>query len=310
MAKTLHITNGDGFTEVLKTLDISGDIITWREMLCEGKTTHEVGSETFWRQRYEFLNRAYKVTKDTFINRTLKEYRNLCNQKSQEDIVLWFNKDLFCQINMVAVLSWIKKNRSNANIFLIGSAVEKDAAPTPPLSSLDKAALEELYQNKLLLNKDDIEFGDYIWQLYCENSPIRLQSAIKQNNSQLQYLSNVIQTHLHRFPSLKNGLNELENKMLIKALHQKINTKDALVDAMLQDPGHYGYGDIQYYKIATKLRPLFRSFNPAKLTKTGIAVAEKLENYYPNIRNENEYLGGTPKYAYLFVEDSAQLLKL
>src|SRR5690606_40715660 len=98
--------------------------------------------------------------------------------------------------------------------------------------------------------------------------------------------------------------------MLIKALHQKLNTKDALVDAMLQDPGHYGYGDIQYYKIATKLRPLFRSFNPAKLTKTGIAVAEKLENYYPNIRNENEYLGGTPKYAYLFVEDSAQLLKL
>jgi len=309
MAKTLHITNGDGFTEVLKTLDISGDIITWREMLCEGKTTHEVGSETFWRQRYEYLNRAYKVTKDTFINRTLKEYRNLCNQKSQEDIVLWFNKDLFCQINMIAVLSWIKKNRANANIYLIGSGVEKDAV-SPHLLTMDKTELEKLYQEKLLLNKDDIEFGDYMWQLYCENSPIRIQSAIKQNNSQLQYLSNVIQTHLHRFPSLKNGLNELENKMLNKALHQNIETKDQLVEAMLQDPGYYGYGDIQYYKMASKLRPLFRSFNPAKLTKTGAAVAEKLENYYPYIRNEKEYLGGTPKYSFLFVEDSSQLLKL
>lgn len=309
MAKTLHITNGDGFTEVLKTLNISGDIITWREMLCEGKTTHEVGSESFWRQRYEYLNRAYKVTKDTFINRTLKEYRNLCNQKSQEDIVLWFNKDLFCQINMIAVLSWIKKNRANANIYLIGSAVEKDSV-TAPLSSMDKTALEKLYREKLLLNKDDIEFGDYVWQLYCENSPIRIQSAIKQNNSQLQYLNNVIQTHLHRFPSLKNGLNELENKMLSKALHQDIKTKDQLVEAMLQDPGYYGYGDIQYFKMASKLRPLFRSFTPAKLTKTGAAVAERLENYYPNIRNEKEYLGGTPKYSFLFVEDSSQLLRL
>src|SRR5690606_26423449 len=310
MAKTLHITNGDGFTEVLKTLDIPGDIITWREMLCEGKTTHEVGSETFWRQRYEYLNRAYKVTKDTFINKTLKEYRNLCNQKSQEDIVLWFNKDLFCQINMVAVLSWIKKNRTNANIYFIGSVTENETQPTAPLSTLDKTTLEGLIENKLLLNKDDIEFGDYSWQLYCENRPIRLQSAIKQNNSQQQYLTKVIQTQLHRYPSLKNGLNELENKMLTKALQQQIKNKDLLVEAMLEDPGYYGYGDMQYYKIASKLRPLFRSFTPAKLTKTGAAVAEKLENYYPHIRNENEFLGGTPKYSYLFVEDSAQLLKL
>lgn len=309
MAKTLHITNGDGFTEVLRNLDISGDIITWREMLCEGKTTHEVGSENFWRQRYEYLNRAYKVTKDTFINRTLKEYRNLCNQKSQEDIVLWFDKDLFCQINMIAVLSWIKKNRANANIYLVGSELEKDTIG-PALSSMDKTTLEKLYQEKLLLTKDDIEYGDYVWQLYCENSPIRIQSAIKQNNSQLQYLSNVIQTHLHRFPSLKNGLNELENKMLSKTFNQDIKSKDQLVDAMLKDPGYYGYGDIQYFKMASKLRPLFRSFSPAILTKTGVAVAEKLENYYPVIRNEKEYLGGTPKYSYLFVEDSAQLLKL
>lgn len=310
MAKTLHITNGDGFTEVLKKLDISGDIITWREMLCEGKTTNEVGSETFWRQRYEYLNRAYKVTKDTFINRTLKEYRNLCNQKSQEDIVLWFNKDLFDQINMIAVLSWIKKNRANANLFLISSGIVQDFNDPSTLEAMSKKELEKLYKNKLSLNKDDIEYGDYVWQLYCENNPIRLQNAIKQNKSQLQYLTTAIQTHLLRFPSLKNGLNELENKMITKALHQKIKTKDQLVETMLLDPGNYGYGDIQYFKMATKLRPLFRSFSPVKLTKTGVAVAEKSENYYPQIRNEKEYLGGTAKYSFLFVEDSAQLLKL
>lgn len=95
MSKTLHITNGDSFTKMLERLEIQGEIITWREMLCEGKTTNDVGSESFWRNRFEFLNSSYKVTKNTFINFTLKEYRNLCNQKSQDEIVLWFEYDLF-----------------------------------------------------------------------------------------------------------------------------------------------------------------------------------------------------------------------
>ncbi|EIJ40511.1 hypothetical protein JoomaDRAFT_3573 [Galbibacter orientalis DSM 19592] len=310
MAKTLHITNGDSFTTVLNELNISGDIITWREMLCEGKTINEVGSESFWRQRYEFLNRAYKITKDTFINRTLKEYRNLCNQKSQEEIVLWFEYDLFCQVNMIAVLSWLKKNRSDADIFLACSGKEDATDKLYALTELSKEKLEKLYENRVLLTKDDIEYGDYIWQLYCENNPIRLQNAIKQNTSELTYLSKAMESHIHRFPSLKNGLNELENKMLEKSLNKQLKSKDDIIQEMLLDQGIYGFGDIQFVKMANNLRPLFKSFNPVKLTKTGAKVAEKLENYYPNIRSDKEYLGGTPKYSFLFMEDSEQLLKL
>ena len=48
-ASLLHISNGDSFTARLKQLPLKGDIITWREMLCEGKTISTVGSETFWK---------------------------------------------------------------------------------------------------------------------------------------------------------------------------------------------------------------------------------------------------------------------
>ncbi|MEL4308309.1 DUF1835 domain-containing protein [Joostella sp. CR20] len=310
MAKTLHITNGDSFTAVLEKLNISGDIITWREMLCEGKTSNDVGSETFWRQRYEYLNRAYKITKDTFINKTLKEYRNLCNQKTQDEIVLWFEYDLFCQVNMIAMLSWLKKNRSDASIAIVCAGNEDASDKLYALTDLTQESLKNLYKNRVYLTKDDIEYGDYIWQLYCENNPIRLQNAIKQNKSQLSYLSKAMEAHIHRFPSLKNGLNELENKMLQKSIQQTLNSKEEIVHEMLKDQGVYGFGDIQFSKMATTLRPLFKSFNPVKLTKTGVNVAEAIENYYPIIRNDKEYLGGTPKYSFLFVEDGAQLLKL
>ena len=47
----------------LKSLGYTGEFITWREMLCEGKTSIDVGSETFWKTRFEFLKSSYKVTK-------------------------------------------------------------------------------------------------------------------------------------------------------------------------------------------------------------------------------------------------------
>ncbi len=46
-ALILHITNGDSTTNYLKKLKFTGDFITWREMLCEGKTTTNVGSDVF-----------------------------------------------------------------------------------------------------------------------------------------------------------------------------------------------------------------------------------------------------------------------
>ena len=47
----LHITNGDSTTNYLQQLKFKGEFITWREMLCEGKTTTDVGSEKFWKNR-------------------------------------------------------------------------------------------------------------------------------------------------------------------------------------------------------------------------------------------------------------------
>ncbi|MEE3243855.1 MAG: DUF1835 domain-containing protein, partial [Bacteroidota bacterium] len=44
---TLHITNGDSLTDRLNTLDLDGDLVIWREMLCEGPTVENVGSPEF-----------------------------------------------------------------------------------------------------------------------------------------------------------------------------------------------------------------------------------------------------------------------
>ncbi|PWL38835.1 DUF1835 domain-containing protein [Flagellimonas aquimarina] len=310
MKSLLHITNGDNFTSKLQSLHLKGDIITWREMLCEGKTLCAVGSESFWKTRFEFLNKNYKVSKSWFVEKTLKEYRSLCNHKQQDQIVLWFEYDLFCQINMLAVLSWLKTHRRHAEISLVCSGKEDASDKLYGLSELSDEQLLNLYENRTILSQDDIEFADYVWQLYCSDNPIRLENLIAHNNFQFEYLSEALRAHLKRFPTIKNGLNELENRILDTAANQKPESRAALLNQILSNQGYYGFGDSQYDRMISSLKPLFGSFNPVKLTRKGKEILANKSNYYSQIRDNQLYLGGSLKYNFLYNSSTDRILKL
>lgn len=310
MSSQLHITNGDSFTQKLKSLKLKGDIITWREMLCEGKTETNVGSESFWKTRFDFLHKNYKVSKSWFVEKTLKEYRSLCNHKQQDQIVLWFEYDLFCQINMLAVLSWLKKHRRYAEIYLVCSGNEDETNRLYRLNDLSDEQLLNSYENKIKLSQNDIEYADYVWQLYCSDNPIRLENLIDFDNYQFDYLSDAIKVHLRRFPTIKNGLNELENRILEFSLQQKPKSKKELLSSLIQNQGFYGFGDTQYERVISNLRPLFSTFNPVRLTKKGKEILEGKTNYYSQIRDNEDYLGGALKYNFLYNTESDRILKL
>ncbi|WP_299627337.1 DUF1835 domain-containing protein [uncultured Tenacibaculum sp.] len=310
MSSYLHITNGDTTTEILKNLKIEGEIITWREMLCEGKTTTDVGSEDFWKLRFDFFSSAYKITKKTFIDFTLKEYRNLCKQ-NQDEIILWFDYDLFCQVNLVAVVSWLKRYRKGRKITLIQSGKSDNHEKNVGYGYLSQEELLDLYKNRVTLTQDDIEYADYIWQLYCSDSPLRLETVHKFNpSSPFIYLSEAINAHLKRFPSLENGLNSIENTILETANTSNAKNENELVQSLLINQEVYGFGDVQYAKKIKELKGLFSSLNPVKLSETGIKVLHNQLNHYRELRSDFSYLGGAKKYSYLYVNATNKLLKL
>lgn len=310
-ASILHITNGDTTTNYLKKLNFSGDFITWREMLCEGKTTTDVGSETFWKTRFEFFKTSYKISKQKFINYTVKEYRNLCKKKDSNEIVLWFEHDLFCQINMLAVISWLKRYRKGYQISLVCSGKVDNSNNLLGLSELNSSQIQQHFKNRIELTQDDIEYADYIWQLYCSDSPLRLETVYKFNPmSPFQYLETAIKAHLQRFPSIENGLNKVENTILKTAENQVLLSKKQLVTTLIKDEKVYGFGDIQYQHSINNLNTLFSSFNPVSLSKKGKKVLENQLNFYGQIRNDISYLGGSKKYSFLFQNESKKLLQI
>jgi hypothetical protein len=309
-SKTLHITNGDSTTNYLKKLNIEGEFITWREMLCEGKTTIDVGSERFWKNRFLYLKSSYKVTKQKFINYTLKEYRNLCNKKQLDEIVLWFENDLFCQINMIAVISWLKRYRKGYTISIIQPKLRRSTV-YKGFSELTENQISQALKKRINLTLDDIEYADYIWQLYCSDSPLRLEVVYKFNPmSPFQNLTTAVEDHLKRFPSIHNGLNAVENEILSVAHTNMLKNKDQLVGTLLKSQPNYGYGDLQYLQKLEQLKSLFTSFNPVKLSRKGKQVLESKLNFYRQLRNEESYLGGAKKYSFLYNSDTEKLLQI
>jgi len=310
MSSQLHITNGDSFTQRLRNLRFKGEIITWREMLCEGKTVTNVGSEAFWKTRFDFLHKNYNVSKSWFVEKTLKEYRSLCNHKQEEEIILWFEYDLFCQINMLAVISWLKTHRRHVQISLVCSGKEDETNRLYALDDLSDDQIKKLFNKRVELSQDDIEFADYVWQLYCSDNPIRLEHLTDFDQYQFKYLGEALKTHLKRFPTIKNGLNEIENRVLHVAAEDKPKSRKELLGSLLSDQGWYGFGDSQYERILKNLRPLFHSFNPVRLSRKGREILENQNNFYAEIRDNEAYLGGALKYNYLYNTEAGRILKL
>ena len=310
-ASILHITNGDSTTNYLKKLKFSGNFITWREMLCEGKTISDIGSESFWKNRFEFFKSTYKVSKQQFIDYTLKEYRNLCKEKEQDEIILWFGHDLSCQINMLAVISWLKRYRKGYQISLVCSGEKKNSKKRFGLSQLNATEIKQHFKNRIELNQNDIEYADYIWQLYCSGSPLRLETVYKFNPmSPFKYLEMAIEAHLQRFPSIKNGLNKIENNIIKIAKNKKSTSKNQLIAKLIKNEESYGFKDLQYEQYLNSLNNLFTSFNPVKLSRKGEQVLENQINYYGQLRNDNYYLGGSKKYSFLYQNETKKLLQI
>jgi hypothetical protein len=307
----LHITNGDSTTKYLQKLNLSGEFITWREMLCEGKTVTDVGSESFWKTRFDFLKDSYKISKKIFVEYTLKEYRNLCNKKNSEEIILWFEYDLFCQINMIAVISWLKRYRKEYPISLVCSGNIKDSKKKLGLSELSKSQIDQHYKNRIHLTQDDIEYADYIWQLYCSDSPLRLEAVYKFNPmSPFKYLATALEAHLTRFPSIENGLNSVENFILKTSNDYHPATNKELVEQLLKNQETFGFGDTQYYKKLEMLQSLFLTTKTAQLNIKGKKVLKNQLNYYGKLRNEVSFLGGVKKYSFLYYNKTQKLLKI
>jgi hypothetical protein len=285
--KTLHITNGSNLTQQLLNLNIQGEFVTWKEMLCEGPTCKEIDTEEFINLRKSFFKSTYNIEYKSAAFKT--ELLKLNKLENYNEIVLWFEYDLFCHINLIAVISLLKQKHTKLPLHLVCSGRIKNETALKGLSELSAEQLLEHYENKIKLSVDDIALAQKAWRIYCENDHNLLFPLIVRP-SNFKYLSTCLKAHIRRFADTRSGLNSLEYNIL-KLIHEHtITSKHHLLGYALHYQGYYGFGDLQLKRIITLLEP-FYTIDKEHLTlnRKGHLAIEQQGVFFKEIKRTVQY---------------------
>jgi len=307
MTKTkLHITNGTSLTHKLQDLNIDGDLLTWHEMLCEGPTVNQIESDAFIEARRTFLNAEYNIDIDAYAFK--KELSKLDNSANYSEIVLWFEYDLFCHINLIAVISLIRQKQIDLPVYLVCSGRVENSTELKGLSELSQTQLLQHYKDYILLSQKDLELAETLWGIYCGKDHNLLKPFIISSSS-FKYLSNCLKAHLERFPDSKNGLSILEYNILDILNNNTIKSKHHLLGYALNYQGYYGFGDIQLERMIDNLSFFFTEDNTGiTLNDEGHKALQNKKDYAKEVDN-NIAFGGVNRLDFQFDKGQNKLIK-
>jgi hypothetical protein len=165
MSKVLHITSGDSLNDRLSLLGVEGHFAVWREMLCEGKTVSSIGSPEFKEARKAFLKEVYDLDTSFYEERFGGQIDIIAAANNYYEVVLWFEYDLFCHINLLAAISYLESISYQGSLYLVCSGRIKGEPGLFGLSELNEDQLLEHYKQKKLLPRKTVrlltEYGSF-----------------------------------------------------------------------------------------------------------------------------------------------------
>lgn len=304
--KTLHITNGSNLTAILKDLEFSGDILTWEEMLCEGPTIANINSDEFLELRTSFFNSFYDI--DLNIEEIKEEFDLLNHPENYSEIILWFEYDLFCHMNMIGVINLLHQKKINLPLYLVCSGRIPGSKTLKGLSELKVDQLHKHFNNRVRLTEVDIEIALSVWNIYCGKDHNLLKPYIV-TSSNFKYLNNCLKAHLERFPDSVSGLSILETNLLEIIKNNYLKSKNQLMGYAINFQGYYGYSDLQFERIIANLdRFISENDDGIFLNRKGHEALLGQHNFASEIHDEIQF-GGIKKMDYQFSKQENKLIK-
>lgn len=248
---TLHVLNGDSTKIKFDSSGIKGDVMVWREVLVQGPLFYQVDSELFWDMRSQFIEKAFDSKLHEYRKKVILEFQKL-NKFVGSEIVLWFEYDVFCQINMIALLSHLLRNKKDTTVSLVCVGDYPGFEKKVGLGQIPTSDYADLFEKRQKLEKVDLVLADRAWMYYC-GKEISKFSQIKSKN--LSYLSDALKASEDLFRK-DQKLSKLEISIL-KLIAKNQFTRNKLVGHLLTNHPIYGFGDLQYFHMIDGLEKYF-----------------------------------------------------
>lgn len=243
-----NILNGDSLAYSFPDAKIEGDIIVVREALIDGDLSGNT-LQDFWHSRAKYMG----LTEVEYHEMVVVEFEKIRNAPDDSEFNLWFEYDLFCQVNMWFVISIINSL----------SVKRKDyAVYTSYLDSNNKhfwngfgpansSQLKVCFRDRILLSDADLQLGQELWAAYKDNNFEELTRLAENQSFAFPYLQEVVKAHIDRFP--KDGTNGRPEKV-IEDITKNVSTDFHVVfKEFWKRESIYGFGDTQLKHLYDKV---------------------------------------------------------
>ncbi len=237
---SINILNGDGLLWLFNEykIDIENPIIM-RECLIIGPKSKPEYND-FFAERAKFIE-DYTGIAD--YNKVISELEKIHHYDLSVEINLWFENDLFCQVNMW----WIIK-------YLISFGYEKINRIYPSTDKifttfheLDKEQLLECQKQKKIFRRVDKAVAANLWNAFELGNTNFMQDMISNMSKPLPHLDTIVPILAEFVKNEKTVINKI--KKIIKDGFKSID--DISKEFSLKNP-EYGFGDFQIQMLCEK----------------------------------------------------------
>lgn len=244
--KTFHILNGDALLDRFPNA-ISGDKIVLRECLVDGPVQSD-SLNKLYEIRARFLDDLIEDfnTKDYWKD-AVTEFEKIQSIPPDSAVYLWFEDDLFCQVNLWFTCHLLYNHTDQLEVYIIRPKTLTQYG----FAAYDEVGLAQLFD-------DCIEFPFVgtcaaLWRAYVNNDLQLLQVIACTFSDSFSYIKTAVHLHLDRIPT---GQDSGRPKEVLKAIIKEIGETDfsLIFKRFSEELYAYGYGDMQVKRLISSIK--------------------------------------------------------
>lgn len=289
MKKILNIVSGDTVIKQMKEAKVFGSFLPWRDFLHEGPAPEALSLEALSKVRARYISKQYlgdfSKVHQSFKDRdsTLKSF------KKYDSILLWFEHDLYDQLQLIQLLNWFAKYASNHTKISI----------IKPENYLAKSTPQEL-THFLLYNRETITHNHLItarkaWSAFTSKTPEAIYKLLYDDVEALPFLKDAINRLLEEYPNTKNGLSRTAHQALLIISKGKNRPQDIFEEYQKSEQRIF-MGDIIFWNVIKKLTEAnllnyTENGQNLRLTSLGREVLEGKKKLF-EFHKINRWIGG------------------
>jgi len=247
MPKQYHILNGDSLQGQFPS-SILGKTIVARECLVDGDVTGTTLDELFSMRAAFLTNFIDTLNEKNYYQTTVAEFERMQQIPENSEINLWFEDDLFCQVNLWFVFHLLKENCKNSLIYL----VRPNKGNEYSFGNMSKSELTEAFQNRIKIELKEFQKLAKLWRFYQNNEIDRIVEIANNLKINYPFLLPAIYAHSNRIH--RNGQLGRPVQSLIQ-IKKELETSefDPVFKEFCKREAIYGFGDVQVKRMLDEL---------------------------------------------------------